>query len=189
MHFSPSCSVSFYTSFPLSLTLSQRDFGPRAEPPRQRFIPVYCLQQLSSTNEMLQVKHGWGLVPWLRLKSKPGKERSVQCLRWRSVWLSSGQKTPPPSYLLHTFPPSSSPSFPLLRHLLTVCLVVELGSQPGSCQVFVEGFVHLFALFWCEVVLPVPDLACSGTKYNMKNFFSGSFKIIKLYSVSASSHL
>lgn len=110
MHFFPSCSVSFYTSFPLSLTLSQRDFGPRAEPPRQRFLPVYCLQQLSSTNEMLQVKHGWGLVPWLRLKSKPGKERSVQCLRWRSVWLSSGQKTPPPSYLLHTFPPSSSPS-------------------------------------------------------------------------------
>lgn len=47
--------------------------------------------------------------------------------------------------------------------LLTELLVVEFCSQFGVGQVLLEDLIHLFALFSCEVVLPVTNLTCAHT--------------------------
>lgn len=58
----------------------------------------------------------------------------------------------------------SSPASSLVFLLLTVCLIVQFGSYLCSCQTFVEDLVHLSALLWCEIVLPVSNLTFAGTQ-------------------------
>lgn len=54
--------------------------------------------------------------------------------------------------------------------LLAVLLVLERGAQPSSRQPGLEGLVHLFALFGCEVVLPVAHLTCTDRKQGLAEF-------------------
>lgn len=58
----------------------------------------------------------------------------------------------------------SSPVSSFVFLLLTVCLIVKFGSYLCSCQTFVEDLVHLSALLWCEMVLPVSNLPFAGTQ-------------------------
>lgn len=78
-----------------------------------------------------------------------------------------------PFWLLSSFtllqPGSLSPA------LLTVLLVLDHGSQSSSCQFGLEGLVHLFALLRCEVVFPVPHLACRDKKYDVSELLISHF--------------
>lgn len=140
---------------------------------------------VESSDWNMQLKTRWGVSRLLkRLVSEIGVKKleswdqiSLLCLHLcfsSFTWALSGGTLGPELSLAGWFfackmPiwPSSQKAQKVSHHfllLLAVNLVVEFGSQLGSCQMFVEGLVHLLALLRCEMVLPVSNLTFRETK-------------------------